>query len=340
MITTLDYLQALYPSGTPGELLAYCKKPFIRRFGTPGGLERFASEIRKLDAVPRHDMYQTINTLDGDSIRTRGQHGRGKELEVIAVPALVADVDAAPKDGHNYPPQLVILDTLAAMPLTASMVVVSGRRDGGLHVYWFFNKPFVIGRDADRKRIKAVSKGGQGLLKAKLKPYDLDSTFDLVRVLRPIGTTNKKYGTVVQALTFEPNRRYTMADFEWCLPAPSTPRTMSASTTAANPSDVLARARAHVATIPGAVSGQNGHRRTYHVACVLVLDFKLSVAQALPILQSWNATCEPPWSETELLHKLESADNSDDPRGKLLTNTVESSRKVNITHLVLAGAAS
>jgi hypothetical protein len=344
-ITTLDYLRALYPPGTPGELLAYCKKPFIRRFGTINRIEHFAGEIRKLDGVPRYDMYQTINTLDGDSIRSRGQHGRGKESEVVAVPALVADVDAAPKDGHNYPPQSVILDTLADMPLTASMVVVSGRPDGGLHVYWLFHKPFIIGSDADRKRIKAVSKGWQGLLKAKLKPYDLDSTFDLVRVLRPVGTENKKYGTIVQAVAFEPDRRYTLADFEWSLPAASAPRTMSASTTAANPGDVLAQARAHVAKIPGAVSGQDGHKRTYRVAAVLVLDFNLSVAQAMPIMQAWNATCDPPWTEAELLHKLESADGSNDPRGKLLQDyrhdvDISAIAGPVVTRLVLAQEAS
>ncbi|MGA2259625.1 MAG: hypothetical protein ABSG53_33530, partial [Thermoguttaceae bacterium] len=197
MTTLHDYLDALYPPGTPGELLAYVKKPFNRRFGVPANLDAYAQQIVQLDA--EHDVYLTINTLDGDSIRGRGRYTRGEEGEVVAVVALVADVDAAPKDGHNYPPQSFILDTLASMPLLPTMVVRSGRADGGLHLYWVFDEPLVIHDDDQRRKVKASSKGWQSLLKTKLAPYDLDSTFDLVRVLRPVGTTNKKYGTVVEA---------------------------------------------------------------------------------------------------------------------------------------------
>ena len=141
--------------------------------------------------------------------------------------ALVADADAAGKDGHNYPPQGRILQALADMPVRASIVVVSGRQDGGLHVYWLFREPFLIEGDEDRQRIKSLSERWQRLLKSKLTPYDLDSTFDLVRVLRPIGTTNHKYGSTVSALVFEPERRYRGQEFEEHLPAPPTPRPIS-----------------------------------------------------------------------------------------------------------------
>ena len=32
-VTLDDYLRALYPPETPGDLLAYVKEPFTRRFG-------------------------------------------------------------------------------------------------------------------------------------------------------------------------------------------------------------------------------------------------------------------------------------------------------------------
>ena len=337
-VTLLDYLAALYPPGTPGELLAYVKKPFARRFGVAANLDAYARQIMALDAT--QDVYGTINSLDGRSIRQRGPYTRGEESEVVAVVALVADVDAAGKEGHDYPPQPRILQALQDMPLRTSIIVVSGRADGGLHVYWLLLTPFLIQTDEDRDRIKRISREWQRLLKAKLAPYELDSTFDLVRVLRPIGTTNKKYGNTVSALLFQPDRRYRIEDFEWCLPAPPTPRPMSQSSSTMNPGDVPAKARARIARIPGAVSGQGGHDATYRVACLLVEGFALSVADAMPIMQDWNQTCDPPWSEAELLHKLESADANAENRGYMLTNSVVApANGTKITRLVLAGTA-
>ncbi len=334
--TLRDHLDALYPPGTPGDLLTYVKTPFIRRFGVAANLSAFARQIEALDA--QRDVYLTVSTLDGKSIRSRGMHTRGTEEEVVAVVALVADVDAAPKPGHNYPPQARILQALQDMPVRTSIIVVSGRPDGGLHVYWLLLTPFLIQTDEDRKRIKHVSEQWQRLLKSKLAPYELDSTFDLVRVLRPIGTTNKKYGSTVSAMLFQPDRRYRIEDFEWCLPAPPARREAAQLSTDLDPSDMAAKARARVARIPGAVSGQGGHDATYHVACVLVEGFGLSVEEAMPIMRSWNQTCNPPWSEGELLHKLQSADANAENRGYLLSNSVVApTNGINITRLLLAG---
>lgn len=101
------------------------------------------------------------------------------------------------------------------------------------------------------------------------------------------------------------------------LPASSAP---SSSPPAGNykPGDVEARARAYLATIPPAVSGQHGHDRTFYAAGRLVRGFDLSPAAALPLLAEWNARCEPPWSERELSRKLEQQANQPGARGFLL----------------------
>jgi hypothetical protein len=70
--------------------------------------------------------------------------------------------------------------------------------------------------------------------------------------------------------------------------------------------------------MPPAVSGQGGHNATFRVACVLVIGFGLSVSEALPILRDYNLGCRPPWSEAELLHKLQDASNLPGRRGHLL----------------------
>lgn len=72
--------------------------------------------------------------------------------------------------------------------------------------------------------------------------------------------------------------------------------------------DLDKRISAYVDAIPGAISGQAGHVQTFKTACKLVNGWGLSAAEALPYLQAYNQRCEPPWTDKELAHKLESAE--------------------------------
>lgn len=74
-----------------------------------------------------------------------------------------------------------------------------------------------------------------------------------------------------------------------------------------NTQSIPDRARAYVAKIPPAVSGQRGHDQTFSVACALVNGFALGESDALTILSEYNATCSPPWADAELEHKIKSA---------------------------------
>jgi hypothetical protein len=67
---------------------------------------------------------------------------------------------------------------------------------------------------------------------------------------------------------------------------------------------VVERARAYIAKVPGAVSGQGGHPHTLLVAEHLVRGFELDAGTSMMILREWNRTCDPPWSEKELRHKV------------------------------------
>jgi len=70
---------------------------------------------------------------------------------------------------------------------------------------------------------------------------------------------------------------------------------------------LVERARRYLMKCPPAVSGQGGHNTTFRMACVLVHGFSLPAQDALTVLQEWNRTCQPPWSESELRHKVASA---------------------------------
>jgi len=82
--------------------------------------------------------------------------------------------------------------------------------------------------------------------------------------------------------------------------------------------DAAQRARAYLSKIPGAISGQDGHGRTYHAAMLLVEGFALDRETALVLLREWNTTCQPPWTDRELEHKVDSALKNATNRGHLL----------------------
>jgi hypothetical protein len=71
-------------------------------------------------------------------------------------------------------------------------------------------------------------------------------------------------------------------------------------------SSVYKRARAYLAAMPAGVSGNGGHDATFKAAVALVHGFALEKSKAWPLLVEFNTRCDPPWSNQQLLHKLES----------------------------------
>ncbi|MFM9962883.1 MAG: AAA family ATPase, partial [Planctomycetaceae bacterium] len=70
---------------------------------------------------------------------------------------------------------------------------------------------------------------------------------------------------------------------------------------------ILDRARKYLSRIPPAISGQGGHAATFLAAQHIVHGFSLDDRDAYSLLTQWNQTCQPPWSEGELQHKITSA---------------------------------
>lgn len=316
----------------PGKLVVYWQDEASPK-GHPSGIQFFApadsdkAARYAVSLASEHNVYFGFNLLNAERIRARGAGKRGCEDEVTAVLSLSYDVDAAkPGSEKNYPTRQHILDTLAGMPLLPSAIIGSG--SGGVHVYWFLSEPYRINGGDARRYAKALSIAWHSLLKRKLgsdgdgKPYALDSKFTLEAVLRVPGTLRRKPGstTLVEPIIFEPARRYEPADFEeflFALPTDDEP-IRNVTPEGAERGDVTEQARWRLSQLPPAVSGDGGHNRTFHAACVLVLGFGLSVDEALPLLSEWNERCNPPWTEEELLHKLQDASRRPGARGYLV----------------------
>lgn len=85
--------------------------------------------------------------------------------------------------------------------------------------------------------------------------------------------------------------------------------------------DVVMRARAYLAKVPPAVTGQGGDAHTLSVACRILRGFGLPEDVAFDLLSEWNQHNQPPWSEEELHEKIQNAlKYGTEPMGHLLTN--------------------
>ena len=73
-----------------------------------------------------------------------------------------------------------------------------------------------------------------------------------------------------------------------------------------NSKSAMDRAAAYIAKMPAAIAGQGGHNATFAAAATLV-RFGLSQSEAWTLLLDFNRRCLPPWSESELRHKLTGA---------------------------------
>lgn len=93
---------------------------------------------------------------------------------------------------------------------------------------------------------------------------------------------------------------------------------------------VIERARKYLDRLPPSLSGQGGHGAAFHAACVLVLGFQLNKSEALVLFSEFNQRCQPPWSEKELIHKLESAEKQPGERGYLRDAKPEDWAAVNV----------
>ncbi|MCE7871441.1 DUF3987 domain-containing protein [bacterium CPR1] len=226
--------------------------------------------------------YQTERATD-DQLRSWFGVGRTEAMAIItgAVSGLVV-VDTDSPEAEEW--------ARANLPATRAMV----RTSKGWHRY--YRAPDVPVRNAARIQT------GQGKLA-------LDVRGDGGYVLAP-GSPHPDGGL------YEPTEPWTeellagipVFRVEWLAtpPAPSAP---SAPSAPGRPS-AYDRARAWLERRDPAVEGAGGDQWTYVTACNLVVDFGLTDSEALELLRPWNQTCQPPWTEGELLAKIASARKS------------------------------
>ena len=93
------------------------------------------------------------------------------------------------------------------------------------------------------------------------------------------------------------------------------------------------RIKKYLEACPPAVSGQRGHDHTFSIICRLFEAFpdlrEWSDEAILSLLDSWNARCVPPWTDSELLHKLAGARTKAAASNTALASTMKNNKNVN-----------
>jgi len=240
---------------------------------------RLQAWLRAQNAA-RHNVYVSVNAV------MPGQHSRRRDA-LLAVRHVFLDVDAQP--GR-------VLKTIACRrDVPAPSCVVRSSR-GRAQLLWR-----VIGfTGADAETVQ----------KRLARELDTDpAATSCAQMMRLPGFINHKYvpGHMVAVGYHDLERRFRPSDFgSIAAPPASTGYARSTSAAVTRP-DAVKRARGFVASTPPAVAGSHGDVRTFRLCCRLVRGFALSDDEALEVLASWNARCEPPWSDRDLRAKLRNA---------------------------------
>lgn len=88
--------------------------------------------------------------------------------------------------------------------------------------------------------------------------------------------------------------------------------------------DVEKRALKYLAKLPASISGSGGHQALWAAALSLVRGFSIPPARALQMLRTeFNPRCQPPWSDRELRHKIEDAEQDATTEYGYLANRVK-----------------
>ena len=197
----------------------------------------------------------------------------------------VVDIDA-PSAAHKYDGAASLRSAGIELPATLEAVTPHN----GRHLYYGSITPL----SADRVKCCANVNGLEGVDTRGAGGY----------IVAPPSTIDGKPYAFVNERKLE---TYPAALYAKPKPPPVDTASLpprSAADTAA----IVERAKKYLKACDPAIEHQVGSNPALHAAHALVVGFALDDSTALHLLESeYNPKCEPPWSEKELLHKMESA---------------------------------
>lgn len=299
-----EFLSHLYGEDAPGSLVIWTGHDKKSRWFKASDLNKAIAAVNKMERV---NTYFGVGLQNQAAALARAAEKAKKKVvasgtrgfmdTAIAIPGLWIDIDVQ-GPGHsaeNLPATMdAAMSFVQSFPLQPTMLVATG---GGLHGYWLFKELWEFDDDEERQFAQALSRRFQFTLQAIAKEahqWDIDSTYDLARVLRLPGTYNVKNDPVlVEVVRFDDLCRYNPDDFEPYLrelpDEPDRPRRT------VDPATILA----------GIPEGNRDNSIFKYAASLRARGVDKSEAEIL-VLQA-AASCTPPFSREAALEKLESA---------------------------------
>jgi hypothetical protein len=200
-----------------------------------GHLPIFHAPSQQTSWVPANDLQMATATIGrlgqaghvyigiGVQAAPLGPAKRGGAATVIALPGLFIDIDIL---GGEHKSEALPESTRDAanllrdaFPITPSLVIHSG---GGLHCYWLFHEPWVFENEEERQSAARLNRNLQAkiIATAAQRGWQIESTADLARVLRPAGTINRKqlHAPVPVRTIHQSADRYSVEELEFYLP--------------------------------------------------------------------------------------------------------------------------
>ncbi|MGE5391118.1 MAG: phage/plasmid primase, P4 family [Deltaproteobacteria bacterium] len=186
-VTTEEFFKALF-DGVSGYLSIWDRQTKQTRWFSTTELKE-AVQLSEEMIKAGHDVYFGVG-LQSQSYEV---NIRGKAETISVIPGTWADIDIAGiHSAENLPKTMEeARSIIAGFPFPPTIIVHSG---GGLHVYWLFDRPWLLTDPKDNEQAKRLSKRFQEFLRdeAGKQGWKLDPTADLARLLRVPGTVNYK----------------------------------------------------------------------------------------------------------------------------------------------------
>ena len=221
---TLEYLKWIYAGVQTGKaklivtaLAESHKVPVMIRLADfeMDQLERAAAFIHN------RDCFIKVNPIDlAASIADKQKEGKsgssavGGVDHVCWVVGIQLDVDAAKTKAYATREQT--LQALSNMPVEPTMILNTQGPAGGFHVYWSFDQPVPITSE-NRRFYASLADRWNEELRIKVREFNprhrLDSTANLDRVLRPVGSIRTETGNEVTVHSFS-GKRYDPDEFK------------------------------------------------------------------------------------------------------------------------------
>ena len=194
------FLNTAWGDPLPGNVLIWTTEKKVGKV-EPKKLSYWLTSSKGLQGIVNafareRNIYMGVGLPGPDTPRT--QFNRCESAEIAGLCGLYGDIDFADPNApaahrkENLPPNCeAALELIEAMPVPPTVIIHSGH---GLQPYWLFSTPWMFAGATERDQAKDLSYSWNARLiqLAKERGWQMDSVFDLARVLRVPGTLNLK----------------------------------------------------------------------------------------------------------------------------------------------------